>query len=178
MPEPLVTVEDVVIQLGHRLADGRTSVDLLRAYRAQVEAEAALLEAPQAVLDYLDFFIPAFEEVLVALEGLIDALPQRIRRSDVELLRLTAANCRTEQLRCLQFRDRCINRPLPHEEMRRLLNDISVTSRDQLTAFADLEAAARRLEAIGPQQVRPEGGDRDLGRRDLFSRVLRPLTRR
>ena len=46
------------------------------------------------------------------------------------------------------FRDKWINKPLPQERMRPLLNDISVTTRDQLTAFRDLGNIATRLEDL------------------------------
>ena len=68
-------------------------------------------------------------------------------------LRQIASNSAAEQRRCLMFRDKWINKPLPHERMRPLLNDISVTTRDQLTAFRDLTNAAatprRAAEARG-----------------------------
>ena len=88
-----------------------------------------------------------------------------------------AANCRTEQRRCLVFRDKCINRPLPHESMRPLLNDISVTTRDQLTAFFDLNNAAARLERIINTTPQPEPDARVMGRRQLFSNLLKPYKR-
>ena len=67
------------------------------------------------------------------------------------------------------FRDKWINKPLPYEEMRRLLNKISVDSRDQLTAYGSLNAVADRLEhLVGPPPRPPDEGKLD--RRALFTR--------
>lgn len=172
-----LTVQHVIEQLGARQADAMNTLELLRQYRDRVEAEQGLLENPAAVFEYLDFFIPAIEDVVGELHRIAGELPA-VKRAQIDLLRQIAANCRAEQRRCLIFRDKCINRPLPHEKMRPLLNDISVTSRDQLTAFYDLEAAAARLERI-INTLQPEPApERTLGRRQLFTRIFKPLTDR
>jgi hypothetical protein len=167
------TVQDVIEQLGLRKADALTTLDMLRAQRARVEAERAKLENPQAVLDYLDFFIPAIEEVVAESDRICSELPTRVRRAHVDVLRQIAANCRVEQRRCLVFRDKCINRPLPYEEMRPLLNDISVTTRDQLTAFYDFNSAAAKLERILNATAPEPEPKRVMDRRQLFTRLFK-----
>ncbi len=166
------TVTSVVEQLAQRRADALTTLELLRGYRERVEAEKGLLENPTAVFEYLDFFIPAIEEVVEACDQISAEVQQQVKRSHLDLLRQIAANCRIEQRRCLGFRDKCINRPLPHESMRPLLNDISVTTRDQLTAFFDLNNAAARLEPFVPAEPEPDP-KRTLGRRELFNRLFK-----
>lgn len=169
------TVELVIEQLGARKADALNTLEMLRAQRVRVVEESSKFENPQAVLEYLDFFIPAIEEVIVACDGVCEELPKRVTRAQIDLLRQIAANCRTEQRRCLVFRDKCINRPLPHESMRALLNDISVTTRDQLTAFFDLNNAAARLERIiNTREPEPEP-KRVMGRRQLFTNLIKPI---
>jgi hypothetical protein len=167
------TVGAVIEQLGHRKADALTTLDMLRAQRVRVVEESAKFENPQAILEYLDFFIPAIEEVVAAIDRIRAELPQRVTRAQIDLLRQIAANCRVEQRRCLMFRDRCINRPLPHEQMRPLLNDISVTTRDQLTAFFDLNNAAARLEVIINTTEPPPDPRVTYGRRALFGRLFK-----
>jgi hypothetical protein len=169
------TSQDVVEQLSARKADALNTLDMLRAQRTRVVEESARLESPQAVLDYLDFFIPAIEEVIAETDRIAGEIVQRVRRSHIDVLRQIAANCRVEQRRCLVFRDKCINRPLPHESLRPLLNDISVTTRDQLTAFYDLNNAAAKLERI-LQTTEPEpepDPKRVLGRRQLFTSLFK-----
>ena len=117
------------------------------------------------------------DEVVVECDRIVEELPRRVTRAHIDMLRQIAANCRTEQRRCLVFRDKCINRPLPHESMRPLLNDISVTTRDQLTAFFDLNNAAARLERIINTTPQPEPDARVMGRRQLFSNLLKPYKR-
>ena len=171
------TVGDVIEQLGARKTDAVNTLEMLRAQRARVVEESAKFENPQAVLEYIDFFIPAIEEVVVECDRLAGELPQRVTRAQIDLLRQIAANCRVEQRRCLVFRDKCINRPLPHESMRPLLNDISVTTRDQLTAFFDFNNAAARLERIiNTLHPEPEPDPkRVFGRRQLFTGLFSKL---
>ena len=58
--------------------------------------------------------------------------------------------------------------------MRPLLNDISVTTRDQLTAFRDLNTVASRLEELlTPQPPSPEDR-KGFDRRALFTRLFKP----
>lgn len=167
------TVQDVVDQLAARKADALATLEMLRGQRARVIDETVKLENPQAVLEYLDFFIPAIDEVVHECDRVSAEIAQKVRRDHVDLLRQIASNARAEQRRCLLFRDRCINRPLPHESMRPLLNDISVTTRDQLTAFTDLNNAAARLERI-LAGVDPEPDPkRTLHRRELFTRLFK-----
>jgi hypothetical protein len=167
------TPQDVVEQLAARKADALNTLDMLRAQRARVVEESSKLESPHAVLEYLDFFIPAIEEVVAESDRIAGEIVQRVKRSHVDVLRQIAANCRVEQRRCLMFRDKCINRPLPNEAMRPLLNDISVTTRDQLTAFYDFHTAAARLERIlGTTEPEPEP-KRVMGRRQLFTNLFK-----
>jgi hypothetical protein len=167
------TPHDVVEQLAARKADALNTLEMLRAQRARVVEESAKFENPQAVLEYLDFFIPAIEEVVAESDRISGEIVHRVRRSHIDILRQIAANCRVEQRRCLVFRDKCINRPLPNEQMRPLLNDISVTTRDQLTAFYDLNNAAAKLERI-INTLEPEAEPkRVLGRRQLFTNLFK-----
>ena len=169
------TVDSVVEQLGQRRADALNTLEMLRGHRARVVEQTAQFENPKIVLEYVDFFVGAIEEVVAAIDRVSDELRQRVQRAHIDLLRQIASNCRVEQRRCLIFRDKCINRPLPNEQMRPLLNDISVTTRDQLTAFYDFNNAAARLEQIiNTTEPGPEPDPRKtLGRRQLFSRLFK-----
>jgi hypothetical protein len=167
------TPQDVVEQLAARKADALNTLEMLRAQRARVTEAAAKFENPQAVLDYLDFFIPAIEEVVAESDRIAEEVVQRVKRSHIDVLRKIAANCRVEQRRCLVFRDKCINRPLPDEQMRPLLNDISVTTRDQLTAFYDFNNVAARLERIINTTNPEPHPKRVLGRRQLFTSLFK-----
>jgi len=167
------TPQDVADQLAARKADALNTLEMLRAQRARVVEDAAKFENPQAVLEYLDFFIPAIEEVVVESDRIAGEIVQHVKRSHIDVLRQIAANCRVEQRRCLVFRDKCINRPLPNEAMRPLLNDISVTTRDQLTAFYDLHSAAVKLERILGALEPKQEPKRVMGRRQLFTNLFK-----
>lgn len=167
------TVQDVVDQLAARKADALTTLEMLRAQRQRVADEAAKFENPGAVLEYLDFFIPSIDEVVRECDRIAGEIVHKVRRAHIDVLRQIASNSRAEQRRCLMFRDRCINRPLPHESMRPLLNDISVTTRDQLTAFYDFNNAAARLERIINTTEPEPDPKKTLHRRELFTRLFK-----
>jgi hypothetical protein len=168
MDQPQATIEDVIEQLTRARGEASESIELLRASRARVETDSSKLESPKAVLEYLDFFIGFFLSAAADLDHLIAELPLARSRAACDALRQIASNSSAEQRRCLMFRDKWINRPLPFEDMRPLLNQISVDSRDQLTAFRNLNIAAGHLETLaGPPPPPPEG---KLDRRALFTR--------
>ena len=121
---------------------------MLRAHRIRVVGESAKFENPTAVLEYIDFFIPAIEEVVEECDRIAAEIPQRLQRSHIDMLRQIAANCRVEQRR-LSGLPRQVHQPASASEQsapaaqRHLGHD-----RDQLTAFYDLNNAAARLERI------------------------------
>ena len=169
---PLLTA--AIEQLGQRRADAVTTLELLQGYRQQTEVDSASLENPRAVLEYIDFFAEMFRGASGECERVASELPQGIARAHSDALRQVASNSAAEQRRCLAFRDKCINKPLPDERMRPLLNDISVTTRDQLTAFRDLNTIASRLEEmLTPSAPSPEE-KKGFDRRALFTRLFKP----
>ena len=93
-------------------------------------------------------------------------------RAHVDELRQMASNAAAEQRRCLRSATSASTSPLPHERLRPLLNEISVTTRDQLTAFCDLGSAATCLEQLLRPSRPPPPPDRNLDRRALFTRIL------
>jgi hypothetical protein len=174
--ESNATMDEVLEHLQLWRSETLETVDLLRAHRQQVESHFKLLENPRAAFEYLDFFIDLFDHVASALERVSGALPQVSPGAGAEhpsALRQIASNAAAEQRRCLAFRDRCINKPLPHEQMRPLLNQISVDTRDQLLDYRDLALAAARLDALlGNAAAIPKTPDLSFDRRTLFTRFL------
>lgn len=162
-------VDGVLEDLRRSRSDTVETIELLRACRQQVENQASLLESPKAVLEYIDFFVDLFSRASGELDHVADELPHNLLRTHLDTLRQLASNGSVEQRRCLMFRDKWINKPLPYEEMRRLLNQISVDSRDQLAAYRTLNTAADHLEElVGPPPRPPDEGKLD--RRALFTR--------
>ena len=123
---------------------------------------SAALENPRAVFEYLDFFNDLVTRAINECERIAAGLRQGIAQADLDALRQLASNASAEQRRCLMFRDKCINRPLPDERMRPLLNEISVTTRDQLTAFRDLIGDSRETgRADAAAGHRPPAAEED-----------------
>lgn len=173
MTESPIPLEDVVQQLAERRHDAAMTLEHLGMLEAKIGEERAALENPQAVLEYLAFFADFIGRAVAACDRVSAEVAGGVHAGHVAALREIASNSAAEQRRCLQFRDRCINRPLPHERMRPLLNDISVTTRDQLTAFRDLARAADRLEQLLAAHPAPPEPPRVLDRRALFTRLIR-----
>jgi hypothetical protein len=166
-----LSLAQTVERLRARYADAVYTIELLEGYRQQVTADAAALENPRAVLEYLDFFSDLVCRVSDECARIGEALSRAPDQSQADALRHLATLCAGEQQRCLQFRDKWINRPLPHERMRPLLNDLSVTTRDQLTAFQDLQTIAGFVDQLTKPQ--PPDEERGLGRRELFTKLFR-----
>ena len=121
-----------------------STLELLRGYREQIEADGRGARESARGIEYLDFFNDLVTRAINECERIAAGLRQGISPADLDALRQLASNASAEQRRCLMFRDKCINRPLPDERMRPLLNEISVTTRDQLTAFRDLNSGSRK----------------------------------
>ncbi len=170
MPDDALTVVDVISQLNDRGVDAAGTLELLDGYERQIEEQRASLENPQAVLDYLAFFKTFVGRAVGECDRLCRELAGGAQPGHVAVLRQLAADSAVEQRRCLQFRDKCINKPLPFEKMRPLLNEISISTRDQLTAFRDFTRAADRLQALVPPPPPPS---RSFDRRALFNRLLK-----
>jgi hypothetical protein len=161
--------------LGQRRADALATLELLRGYREQIETSNWILENPTAVLEYIDFFVDMVSRSAAECERIAAELPQGIFGAHPDALRQIASNSAAEQRRCLMFRDKWINKPLPDERMRPLLNEISVTTRDQLTAFRDLNNVAAQLEEFLKPATPPTAEDkRAFDRRALFTRLFKP----
>jgi hypothetical protein len=144
-------------------------MELLRTSRQQVEEHAKQLEGPTAALEYIDFFLDFFTGAAADLERVCAELPRGLTGAHLDLLRQIASNASLEQRRCLLFRDKWINKPLPDERMRPLLNQLSTDSRDQIAAYRSLNNAAASLQALAGLDERSLD-DRKLDRRALFTR--------
>ena len=166
------TVEDVREQLRRARRETLEGVDLLHNHRQHVASQYTLFENPNAVLEYLDTFIEMFGMIAADLARLDADLEQRIGAEQASALRQIASNAHVEQQRCLQFRDKWINKPLPNESVRALLNQISNDTRDQLLSFRNLNVAAAHVDALVGAAPEPRDEGRAFDRRSLFTRFL------
>jgi hypothetical protein len=169
------TLERVVEHLRAWRADTADTIERLRAHRIQIDEHSRQLENPRAALEYLEFFTGFFERAIADLERIAAELPQGAQPAHLDALRQIASNSAAEQRRCVQFRDRWINKPLPFEQQRPLLNAISTDTRDQLLDYRELASAAARLAelaAADPSNAspRPPADLQSPDRRALFTR--------
>ena len=145
MAEEAITVDVVIQQLADRRADALTTLELLDGLRAQVDEDRTALEDPQAVGDYLTFFRDFISTATVECGRITAELSAGPQPAHAAALRQLAAASAAEQRRCLLFRDKSINKPLPHERLRPLLN-VEFATMDWATARA-LERAGHKCAA-------------------------------
>jgi len=169
-----MTLDEVLALLAERRAQALQAVAQLRVYRQQVEEGARQLENPRAAADLADFFIDFLTGAASGLEGVAAELTVGVRRPQIDALRQVASNAAAEQRRCLIFRDKCINKPLPYEQMRPLLSGLLSSARDQLDSLKQLSAAAAAIEPLVAQAAAAEEDPRSFDRRALFTRLFRP----
>lgn len=168
-------IEAGAADLRERARRARQSADVLQGFRKEAEENARKLEGPQAAFEYADFFAGLFVRSAEELEAVAGALPAGVARTHVDALRQLASNSAAEQRRCLMFRDKWVNKPLPYEEMRRVLNGMSISSREQLDDFRSLTELATQFEAFLPSPP-PESdskGEKGFDRRALFTRLFK-----
>ena len=169
-----MSVEQVIDRIRLLGNDGLTTLELLEGYRQELDSRRAQFEQPEVVAEYMAFFVDMVGRAVAECERIAGELQTAVVPGPIESLRELARRSAAEEDRCLLFRDQCINRALPHEDVRPLLNDISITTRDQLTAFRDLGAAADRLEALGAHGASSRGQARGFDRRALLTRLFKP----
>jgi hypothetical protein len=146
------------------------AVDTFAALRQKTEESSRRLESPPGVLQFIEFFSTFFGDAATVFERVRAELEQAPLAVHAEALRQVASNAALEQRRCLQFRDKWINRPLPYEDVRPLLTDIVNTAANGLTEYRDVKPIADDLDALARlvQPATKEG--RPLDRRQLFTK--------
>lgn len=163
--------DDIKVRLHQMRADTQATLESLASCRRRVDESAKRLESPQAAYEHIDFFSGFFTEAAAILDRLLVELPQGAQHVHVEALRHIAGNAAVEQRRSGKFRDKWINRPLPYEDVRPLLNQISNDARERLAAYRELNAVADELTAMGGLGAEPAETDgRALDRRELFTK--------
>jgi hypothetical protein len=164
------SLDDVIEHLRAWHADTLETIERLHVCRQQVVENTKQLESPNAAFDFIDFFIDLFGRAAADFDRVAAELPQGVERAHLDALRQIASNAAAEQRRGLMFRDKWINKPLPYEEMRPLLTQISNDTRNQLGDYRELNSAAARLETLAGSRPKPPDEGRTLDRRALFTR--------
>lgn len=162
---------DEVLEHFQQLKTSTTdAIDALRGFRERVAESERKLENPKAVYEHIDFFTGFFTQAAGDVDRLAGEVPSAPARAHVETLRQLANNAAAEQRRSLQFRDKCINRPLPYEDVRPLLTDIANVTRDLINRYRDLTTEAVQLEALIAPEPAPAPDGKPLDRRELFTK--------
>jgi hypothetical protein len=165
-------VEQFIEALNAGRARAVAAVASLRSLRLQVEENVRRLEGPNAIFEHIDFFIDLFGRAAEEVARISADRPHGIRRIHGDALREIASASAVERRRSLLFQDKWINKPLPYEQMRPVLNEISTTIRAQLDVFRALADIALALDALVPKE--DDKDEKGFDRRALFTRLFKP----
>ncbi len=160
-------------------ADTMETVESLRASRQQVEEHQKRFESPGAVREFVSFFENFFLRRAADFDRALEQLQAGVIAGQDEALATIAAVAAGEERRCLSFRDKWLNRPLPYEDARPILNAMSACVRDQLIDYRELSKAAAHLrpptppDGSGPGASDRPAPDGALDRRALFTKFFK-----
>jgi hypothetical protein len=165
-------VYDIQVRLEHWRDHARAGVGDFVALRQRTEESSRRLESPPGVVQFIDFFAMFFGDAAEVFERVRSEVEQGPQQVHAEALRQVASNASLEQRRCLQFRDKWINRPLPYEDVRPLLTEIVNAAADRLAEYREITPTADELESLVRliQPPPPPGDGRPLDRRQLFTK--------
>jgi hypothetical protein len=166
------SVDELIEALNIGEARAVAAIASLRSLRQQVEENVRQLEGPNAAFEHVDFFVDMFGRAADEIGRISRDLPQGIRRVHGDALRQIASNSAVEQRRSVMFRDKWINKPLPYEAMRPVLNGISNTIREQLDVLRGLTDIASALDTLLTKADEKE--EKGFDRRALFTRLFKP----
>jgi hypothetical protein len=168
-PDAELSIDQIVGHLQLWRSETLAAIEALSAARSAAAESSRQLESPQAVFAHVDGFSELFNRTAAELARLIEQLPKRLERAHADALAQIASNAAAEERQCLAFRDKWINRPLPYEQVRPLLNRISGEVSRQLADHRELRHLAARLHALADAAPLSPG----VGRRELFTRLLK-----
>ena len=165
-------IYDVQVHLERWRDSAQAGVGGFASLRQRTEESSRRLESPPGVLQFIDFFSMFFADAAEVFERVRSEIEQAPQQVHAEALRQVASNAALEQRRCLQFRDKWINRPLPYEDVRPLLTEIVNAAGNRLTEYRELSPIADELESLARLiQPPPSPGDgKPLDRRQLFTK--------
>ena len=163
-------VYDIQVRLERWRDEAQAAVDSFASLRQRTEESSRHLESPPGVLQFIDFFATFYADAVAVFERVRTELEQPPQGAHADALRQVASNASLEQRRCLQFRDKWINRPLPYEDVRPLLNEIVNTAANGLAGFRELTPIADELEVLARLIPAPKEEAGPLGRRQLFTK--------
>ncbi len=155
--------------------DTNRTRDTLQSLRPLVDTSSHQLENPKATYEYLDFFDGFFSHVAEALATIAGELSETFVASHADTLRQLAGSAAAEMRRTVVFRDKWVNKPLPYDSVRPLLTQLASDVRDQLTDYREMTLAANVLVDLSASPATAEPKPGGLGRRELFSKLVRPL---
>lgn len=137
------------------------TISQLEKYRAIVNSKSELLENSREVLAYINFFTNLFSRYLSDIQRLVREVPSGVTEAHIEMVSQLYRSSEIEDHVAVRFKNKWIEKLLPHEEMRPLLDDVYAETRGMLIDYKDLCNLAPRLKTFvgssgGPAEILPD----------------------
>lgn len=151
-----VSLEDILSHFCDWLKNTSKTIELLESYASKVEENGALLENPEEVLSFVNFFINLFIRYKNDFETLVKEMQEGVLEAHIEIVKQLYKSSELEENHTIRFKNDWVYKSLPHEEMRPLLDDIYANTRGLLVDYRDLSNVIPRLKTFIRPSTKPE----------------------
>jgi len=141
-----VPLKDILYNFEKRISFSLKTISNLQKYEIQVKNNDKLIENSNCVLDFIGHFIDVFSRYNNDIRTLIHELPNGMRESHIEILNQLYESSISEEKYTISFKGDWVHKPLPHEEMRPLLDRIYSETRGLVGDYSDLPNIVRRIK--------------------------------
>lgn len=142
-----VSFEDICSDLKNWLSNTEETIKLLLNYRSETQKQH-LLENPEGVISFIEYFIDLFSRYKNDLQRLVNEIPNGVSTAHVEIVSQLYKSSRHEDSITVKFAEDYVHKPLLHEEVRPLLDDIYGDTRNLLIDYYDLSNLLPRLKTF------------------------------
>lgn len=166
-----VDLDEIIEHLKQWDKDTIETIDRLNEYKRTVFAEKELLDAPDNICSYINWFLDMFDRYSGEFKRLIAELPIGVEQRHCEALVQLAEKAKEADRLCVNFQREHFERKLKDERLQRpLIDRIYGDSRDQVLDYLDLDNLSYRLKALIGARLSPSTVTKD----DISAFELKP----
>jgi hypothetical protein len=143
-----VNLEDIIVHLKEWLANIDDSINSLREYKLEAQQSADILENPDEVISYIEYFIDLFSRYRNDFVRLTNEIPNAVTTTHIDILEQIYKSSKMEENCSIEFKRDWVHKSLPHEETRPLLDKVYSNTRSMLIDFRDISNVVPRLKTF------------------------------
>jgi hypothetical protein len=152
-----VSLEDIVLHFNRWKSTTEQTIVDLRRYLEKAKQQSEILENPDEVISFLQYFIDLFSRYLNDIGRLVREIPKGVTAANIEIVQQLYRSSKLEEGVTIRFKQNWVHKHLLHEEARPLLDKIYGDTRDQLIDYRDLSNVMPRLRTfVGSGSASPE----------------------